>query len=296
MRYVNYRNIRIHQIQIFLCAAECSNFTAAAEQMHVTQPMVSKTIQSLEQELGIILFRKDHGKLLLTPAGKELRLHWNNMMELFETSIFNAHAIQEAKNMPLRLGLGMSSKRPDINQLLGRLEPHIPTSDLLLECGNMASMLQRVARGDLDAALCSGHLLPRIQSLRLCCKRIAETSLAIYVPASNPLSQKESITFSDLKTEAFITYSPEADPCYWELLNKLTSEAGFRPKVACYVKDELSFQINLDLGRGVLLADSKTLEGPNIRRFLLEGTSCDLFLVWRGDNDNPSLKVLLDVV
>ena len=296
MRYVNYRNIRIHQIQIFLCAAECGNYTAAASRMHVTQPMVSKTIQSLEQELGIILFRKDHGKLLLTPAGKELQLHWTNMMDLFETSIFNAHAIQEAKHMPLRLGLGMSSHRPDIRQLLSGLEPYIPTSDLLLECGNMASMLQRVSKGDLDAAMCSGHLLPRIQSLRLCCKRIAETSLAVYVPISNPLSQRESITFSDLRTEAFVTYSPEADPCYWELLNSLAHEAGFRPKVACYVKDELSFQINLDLGRGVLLADSKTLDSPNIRRFILEGTSCDLFLVWRGDNDNPTLKTLLETV
>ena len=296
MRYVNYRNIRIHQIQIFLCAAECGNYTAAAEIMHVTQPMISKTIQSLEQELGIILFRKDHGKQLLTPAGKELKLHWTNMMELFETSIFNAHAIQEAKNMPLRLGLGMSSQRPDIREILRSLEPHISTRDLLLECGNMAGMLQRVSRGDLDAALCSGHLLPRIQSLRLCCKRIIETSLAIYVPMSNPLSQRESLSFCDLKAEAFVTYSPEADPCYWELLNSLASEAVFRPKVACYVKDELSFQINLDLGRGILLADSKTLDSPNIRQFILDGTRCDLFLVWRSDNTNPTLQTLLDIL
>ena len=66
--------------------------------------------------------------------------------------------------------------------------------------------------------------------------------------------------------------------------------------MACYVKDELSFQINLELGRGILLADSSTLDSPNMRKFILEGTSCDLFFVWRGDNCNPSLRKALDIL
>lgn len=297
MRFINYRNIRIHQIQIFLCAADCANFTAAAEQMCVTQPMVSKTIQLLEQELGIMLFRKDHGKLYLTPAGRELRLNWKNIMELFETSVFNAHAIQEAKELPIRFGLGMSSRRDDLRELISFLEEQRPAVDLLLECDNMANTLQRISRGDLDLGVCSGHLLPRIMSLRLDYKLLRETSLAIFIPRCNPLSQKERITFSDLRNEAFVTYSQESDPLYWKLLTSLANEAGFIPEVACYVKDELSFQINLEMGRGIVLADSGTpLEGVTVEKFILEGTHCDLFLVWQGDNSNSSLKKLLNVL
>lgn len=294
MRFINYRNIRIHQIQIFLCAADCANYTATAEQMNVTQPMVSKTIQLLEQELRIILFRKDRGKLYLTPAGRELKFHWNNMMEMFEISVFNAHAIQEAKNMPIRFGLGMSSRRDDLRQLISHLEKQRPEIDLLLECDNMANMLQRISRGDLDLGVCSGHLLPRIQSLRLNFKILMETPLAIFIPKSNPLSQKERIAFSDLRQESFVTFSQASDPLYWELLNSLADEAGFIPKVACYVKDELSFQINLEMGRGIVMADSGTpLEGAEVEKFILEGTHCDLLLVWRGDNNNPSLAKLM---
>ncbi|MBR3243632.1 MAG: LysR family transcriptional regulator [Parasporobacterium sp.] len=47
----------MNQIQIFLEAVNCGSISGAAEALHVTQPMVSKTIQALEKELGIILFK-----------------------------------------------------------------------------------------------------------------------------------------------------------------------------------------------------------------------------------------------
>ena len=45
MQHIDLRNIKINQIQIFLEAVNCGSFSGAAEALHVTQPMVSKTIQ-----------------------------------------------------------------------------------------------------------------------------------------------------------------------------------------------------------------------------------------------------------
>ena len=296
MRYIECRNLRMNQIQIFLCAAECGNFTAAAEQMHVTQPMVSKTIRTLEQELGILLFRKSHGKPCLTPAGRELRIYWNNMMELFEMSISNAHAVQEARQVPLRIGLGMSCDRPGIRSQLEVLGQKVPSLNLIYECGSMAGLLERVAQAHLDLTLCSGHLLPSAQRHRLRSRLLVDTPLAVFLPESHPLAARPHLTFADFSGEPFIAYSPEADPDYWELLNTLAAEAGFCPKIGCYVKDELSFRINLEQGRGVVLADRGTLAVPGIRQVVLEGTSCGLYLVWDGENENPVLAQLLKIL
>lgn len=293
MRYIQYRNIRLYQIQIFLCAAECGNFTATAEQMHVTQPMVSKTIRTLEQELGILLFRKSHGKPCLTPAGRELRIYWERMMELFEASISNAHAVQEARQIPLRIGLGMSGDRKDIRKRLEALEQKDPSMNLIYECGDMAGLLERVAQGQLDLTICSGHLLPSAQRLRLKFKLLMDTPLAVFLPESHPLAKRKSLSFADLSSQPFIAFSPEADPNYWELLNSMAAEAGFRPQIGCYVRDERSFQVNLERGKGVVLADSHTFDVPGIKQFVLEGTSCGLYLVWDGENDNPVLGQLL---
>lgn len=296
MRYIKYSNIRFQQIQIFLCAAEYGNFTAAAERMHVTQPMISKTIQILEQETGIILFRKMHGKPCLTPAGRELQTYWSNILDLFEMSVYNAQTIQEVKDLPVRFGLGMSSQRKDVKQLLFRIRTKYPDTDLHLECGDMLGQLYRLYRSDLDLTVCSGHLLSNIKSLRLSCKKVSDTSLAIYIPKSNPLSEKKEIVFSDLKMEEFITFSPESDPIYWNLLNEMAMKAGFRPKVACYVKDELSFQTNLEWGKGIVLADSNTLDLDYARKVVLRDTECNLLLVWKEENSNPGVKKIVELL
>ena len=106
MQHIDLRNIKINQIQIFLEAVNCGSFSGAAEALHVTQPMVSKTIQALEKELGIILFIRSKGKLNLTPAGRDCYNQWSNMLKYLEASVESAHAIQEGASSRLHIGAG----------------------------------------------------------------------------------------------------------------------------------------------------------------------------------------------
>ncbi len=61
-----------HQMNVFLAAAETMNFTAAARQLHMTQPSVSQHIQALEQHFQIELFRRKGRQMVLTDAGEAL--------------------------------------------------------------------------------------------------------------------------------------------------------------------------------------------------------------------------------
>jgi DNA-binding transcriptional LysR family regulator len=59
-------------MNVFLAAAETMNFTAAARQLHMTQPSVSQHIQALEQHFQIELFRRRGRQMVLTDAGEAL--------------------------------------------------------------------------------------------------------------------------------------------------------------------------------------------------------------------------------
>jgi DNA-binding transcriptional LysR family regulator len=61
-----------HQLHVFLTAAEYLNFTAAARQLHMTQPSVSQHIQALEQHFQTELFVRRGRQMVLTDAGEAL--------------------------------------------------------------------------------------------------------------------------------------------------------------------------------------------------------------------------------
>jgi DNA-binding transcriptional LysR family regulator len=64
--------LNIHEMNIFLLAAETENFSETARQLHMTQPAVSMQIQSLEQRLGVTLFERAGRSIQLSEAGEAL--------------------------------------------------------------------------------------------------------------------------------------------------------------------------------------------------------------------------------
>lgn len=62
----------IKSMTCFLAVAEKLNFSRAAEALYMSQPALSQRISSLEEELGVSLFQRDHRHVFLTPAGSAL--------------------------------------------------------------------------------------------------------------------------------------------------------------------------------------------------------------------------------
>ena len=59
-------------LRAFECAARRGSFTAAAAELHVTQAAVSRSVKTLEHQLGCALFARSANTLALTPQGREL--------------------------------------------------------------------------------------------------------------------------------------------------------------------------------------------------------------------------------
>ena len=67
--------MELTQLKYFQAMAKCHHFTQAAEEMAVSQSALSRSIQKLEQELGVTLFER-HGRMSeLTEAGQKFLFH-----------------------------------------------------------------------------------------------------------------------------------------------------------------------------------------------------------------------------
>ena len=60
----------LNQIYYFQTVARYENYRKAAEELYISQPSLSRSIASLESELGILLFEKNGGGVNLTKSGK----------------------------------------------------------------------------------------------------------------------------------------------------------------------------------------------------------------------------------
>ena len=72
--------MQLAQIKYFLAACETTNFTHAAKACNVTQPALTRSIRMLEEELGGALFLREHHLTQLTPFGKLMRAHFEQIV------------------------------------------------------------------------------------------------------------------------------------------------------------------------------------------------------------------------
>ena len=63
--------VELRHLQYIVASARNGSFSAAANELNVRQPIVSKRIKRLEDELGVILFDRSTSGARLTPAGEE---------------------------------------------------------------------------------------------------------------------------------------------------------------------------------------------------------------------------------
>jgi DNA-binding transcriptional LysR family regulator len=63
---------QLPHLETFARAAELNSFTAAAKALELTQSAVSQRVQALEGELGVSLFQRRGGRVVLTGAGRRL--------------------------------------------------------------------------------------------------------------------------------------------------------------------------------------------------------------------------------
>ena len=77
-------------VQAFLAVAETGSLSAAARRLSLTQPTVGRHIQTLEQDLGVSLFKRQARGMTLTEQGETLLVHARTMREAAEALSLNA--------------------------------------------------------------------------------------------------------------------------------------------------------------------------------------------------------------
>ncbi|MCM3372927.1 LysR family transcriptional regulator, partial [Bacillus velezensis] len=82
------RTLNYHQVELLYEVVRCRTLTAAARNLHISQPAVTKQLKVLEESLGVELFKREKGRLL--PTAEAILL-----FEQTERTNASLHALNE---------------------------------------------------------------------------------------------------------------------------------------------------------------------------------------------------------
>lgn len=103
-----------NQINYFLNVAKHLSFTKAASSLFITQSTLSRSIASLEDELGVVLLKRDFHNLSLTPAGELFYQEMDGIMESVQDILMRVQDLSSNQTSFSQLAYWMARKSKQI--------------------------------------------------------------------------------------------------------------------------------------------------------------------------------------
>ena len=214
----------VRSLKHFHTIAECGQFTKAAAQLHISQPALSNTIKSLENELGCTLFERSTKNLKLTEPGEILYKHAENVLGLFD-KIYKE--MEDARNVGKgKINLGMiESYRYFISHMIGIFKSKYPAVSMKVRELGPSDIVKSLESYDIHLGITSianDHndfkYIP-----------IFQENYVLLTPPDHRFKNLNSIEIIDLKNETFI-HSLEGFKIR-ETFIKACEHVGFSPSV-----------------------------------------------------------------
>ena len=186
----------IRSLRYFLAVAREENMTRAAELLHVTQPTLSKTLKSLEEEFGKKLFTRRSFSIRLTDEGMLLRDRAEDLVAMADKIEREFIMLDDITGGDLYFGLAESYQIRHLAREIRKFKAAYPGLNYHITSGDTEQVTEKLDKGLLDfAVICSE--LPDTRKYDYITFPEKDIWGAV-MPSDHPLAKKEVIGVDDL--------------------------------------------------------------------------------------------------
>jgi LysR family transcriptional activator of glutamate synthase operon len=209
----------------YVTLAELQHVTAAAEQLHLTQPTLTRMLSRLERRLGVALFDRRGKRLSLNSYGRIFYDHARRAQLELDSA---RRAIEDLTNpavSEIRLGFLSSFGTTLVPRLIAGFTAASPRVTFTLQEGAAEAIGDLVESESVDIGVVS----PRPQQPTLAWRSLFRQRLGVAVPRDHPLASVAAVSMTDLTNERFVTMHPGFG--MRRLLDELSAAAQFQPRI-----------------------------------------------------------------
>jgi DNA-binding transcriptional LysR family regulator len=291
-------DVTIKQIQYFIAAAECLNFTEAAQKLYVSQPAMSKWISRLEVSIGLKLFTRNKYGVSLTESGQILYHKWKDLLDGYYDSLKSAGAEMKPDH---RLIIGCLTPFKNLrffNEAIKEFEAANSDVPVMVEVYEFKDLREHLLSGAIDLAISYNFDFEKISGISQ--KILSKAEMYIALSKNHPLANQANLRLIDFKDDVFYLVSPTETISGGGKVVEACRRAGFTPNVVRYVPNFSSLELLLEQGKGITICGkhvSKEFE-DSIRLVSIDKDVTDNYisLAWRTKHLSTFANQFLDCV
>ena len=285
--------MELRVLKYFLVVATERNISNAAKILFVSQPALSKQLKDLEEELGVILFKRGNRNITLTEDGVYFLAKTKEILSLVDMTVTNLKQ-ESILGGEINIGAGESVQLENIFKIICNMMNKYPNIKTNIRSGNADDIILKLDNGLLDFAIILGFIdKSKYEHLSL----PWHDKWGLLVRKDSSLSEKDYILAEDLKNiPLIISEQTNVDTFLAEWLGenidnfKIVGTYNLLFNASLMVKENIGNVLCLD---GIINTNESNLKFIPLRPEL----KTDLSIIWKKNQtlSNVTKKFLDDL-
>jgi len=235
------------ELRAVVLVARYFSFVAAASDLRLSQPGLSRIIRKVEQQLGVALFHRTTRQVRLTAAGAQFIPIAERLLQELNFGIEAVRDLRDRARGQVIFGCPMSLAQAEMVDLLLRHRRLYPQVNVMMHEGLQSTIREEILNGVLDFGI--GFVREPIDDLVV--EPLCDGSFHVVVHRSHPLAARNVVPLTDLRGEVLISLPPSSN--LRQIFDGAAASAGFRLNHAITVNTYASLFALLRAQAGIAL-------------------------------------------
>ncbi|MGH8385015.1 MAG: LysR family transcriptional regulator [Pseudomonas sp.] len=184
--------MKINQLQVFVTVAEEKSLRAAARCLNLTQPAVTRSVQELESDLGVVLMTRNVQGIELTEFGIALQTRAHQILEDVRRAREELAQIKNDLRGKVRVSTTSTIALSLLPKALEQFQNTAPDAELTFLEVKFPQAVQHLRDGSLDFVV--SHVLPDMLGEDLISMPLFSTDFVVMARAGHPLAEARQLT------------------------------------------------------------------------------------------------------
>ena len=245
------RYMRIEYLKEFILLSANLNFSTTAEQLFITQSVLSRHISALEEETGLQLLNRNTKSVSLTNVGAFFLSRAQRIVDDYDNMLEEASLMERHFKYSLRIGVNYYG----FNYYLGNIPEYFkinhPETLLSFRTGNPDELVDALISGGVDVIIVTN--LPFARSGQLKFHELYNEPLFVLIPKNHKLARKPYVTIEDIAEEDFVGTDTSAYTVFWNYLVDLFHKKLKQPRLAARYHQPEEVSIAVQHGDGLFI-------------------------------------------